>query len=427
MTPPLVSNLMQRLWRWAKFASGPTGATALLSVTTLGANVLIFRLLPQAAAGQFALLTALAQTLALLTGLGQSNLIRRMYSLQPLGHFNWPRDFLQTALLILPLTILASLICNYLYSFSLRASAFLFFNTLTLILVTTLSQMLGSQRQYIVGSVLLRLPYNLLFLALLPFAFVPAASQLAYLAIALLACNLITIGLGAFALWRTTRPGSVAITTHDRVQGVAFMVSGLAYQLPEEGLFSLAGILLAAPELAAVAAFTLFLRPFGMLFDSLNQILLTELARRPRFQYWTMFAALAGLTVCAGLGTVLLVPFAAHLLYNGRYDSYQYLVPLLVLSAALQLFEVLGRAFINARAPLRRVNLFIAIHTVLALVGAAITLLLVKNLGVIGLALGTVTIYIVRNLVSYTLSWQLARQLAAQTQSPAEAAPLPAQ
>jgi O-antigen/teichoic acid export membrane protein len=188
------------------------------------------------------------------------------------------------------------------------------------------------------------------------------------------------------------------------------MISGLAYQLPEEGLFSLAGTLLAAPELAAVAAFTLFLRPFGMLFDSFNQILLTELARHPRIRYWTMLAALAGLTVGVSLMALLLVPLAAHLLYNGRYDSYQYLVPLLIFSASLQLFEVLGRAFVNARAPLPRVNLFIAIHTGLALAGAAFTLLLVKNMGIIGLALGTALIYVLRNLVSYAFSWQLNRQ-----------------
>lgn len=410
MTRPLFSRYMQRLWRWARFASGPTGATALLSVTTLAANVLIFRLLPPEQAGRFALLTALAQTLALLTGLGQGNLIRRMYSLKPLGYFNWPRDLLQTSMLVAPLVGLATLICYFIYTLSPLAASFVLFVTLTLILVNNLSQMLGSQRHYIAGSVLLRLPYNLLFLALLPFAYIPTASQLAYLALALIACNGITVGIGLFTLWQKTQPGLVSITTRDRIQGLAFMVSGLAYQLPEEGLFSLAGTLLPTPELAPVAAFTLFLRPFGMLFDSLNQILLTELARRPRFQFWTMWAALMGLTVCVGLGAAFLVPVAAHILYNSRYDSTQYLIPLLTLSASLQLCEVLGRAFINARAPLRRVNFFITVHTVLALGGAAFTLLLVKNLGVIGLALGAVTIYILRNLVSYSLAWQLNRQ-----------------
>lgn len=420
MSLPSFHDIFQRLWRWAKFASGPTGATALLSLTTLAANVLIFRLLAQQQAGRFALLTALAQTLALLTGLGQGNLTRRMYSLQPLGHFNWPRDLAQTTLIVVPLAALASLVCNAVYGLSLNGLVFVFANIVTLILVTNLSQMLGSQRQYIAGSVLLRLPYNLLFLTLLPFAFIPAESQLNYLGVALVGCNLVTVGVGLFCLWRTTRPGSIAITTRDRVQGIAFMISGLAYQIPEEGLFSLAGTILAAPQLAAVAAFTLFLRPFGMLFDSLNQILLTELARRSQLRYRSMLAALAGLTAIAGVGALVGVPLAAHIFYNGRYDSYQYLSPILILGAALQLLEVLGRAHINARAPLRRVNLFVGVHTLVALGGAAFTLVLVKEWGVVGLALGTMGIYIVRNLVSYAFSWQLNRE------SLEGAAPLPA-
>lgn len=405
-----ISATFYSLWRWSQFAAGPTGAAALLSLTTLAANVIIFRLMPEVEAGYFALLTALAQTLALLTGLGQGNLTRRLYTLHALGHFDWPRDLGVTILLVGPLAGAASLIANRLYTLSLNATLFVFTVTLALITVTSLSQMLGSQRQYLAGSIVLRLPYNLLFLALLPFPLLPADRRLTYVAASLLACYAFTIGCGLFSLYRGAGWGAARITLRDRAQGAAFVISGLAYQLPEEGLFSLAGTLLAAPELAAVAALTLLLRPFGLLFDSLNQILLTELARRPRLRYWQMLAALAGLTLAASLGALALAPATAHLLYNGRYDSFQYLTPLLVAGSALQLAEVLGRAHINARATRRRLNLFILTHTGIALAGAALTLGLISQWGVIGLAAGTAIIYAVRNLASYSFSLQLNRE-----------------
>ncbi len=407
MTKTWISAVIQRLWRWAKFAGGPTGATALLSVTTLAANVIIFRLMAEDQAGRFALLTALAQTLALLTGLGQGNLLRRLYSLHPIGHFNWPRDLAQTAFIVGLLAAGATVVATYIYRFSLTAALFVFGVTFSLIIITVLSQILGSQRRYIIGSVLLRLPYNLLFLALLPFPFIPPDRQLVYLGISLLGCNTLTVIIGLLSLWRNVPPGAAHVTNQNRAQGVAFMVSGLSYQLPEEGLFSLAGTLLAAPELAAIAAITLLMRPFGMLFDSLNQILLTELARRPQLRYWPMAAALAGLTLAAGLVAVLLGPFAVHLLYNGRYDSFQYIIPLLVLSPALQLAEVLGRAHVNARAPLRQVNFFVLVHTALALAGAVLTFELIRQWGVVGLVAGTALIYIARNLISYSFSLRL--------------------
>jgi O-antigen/teichoic acid export membrane protein len=412
------TGFFQTFWRWAQFASGPTLISVFQSVLTLTGSIVVFRILLPSQVGQYALFLAIIQTLALLAGLGQHTLVRRLYALAPLGHFNWPKDLLQSIALFLPATGLACLILQPIYQFSIGVTLFILITTAGLITNTHLSHILSSQRHYRASTLFLRLPNNLVFASLLAIPWIADSDRLTYVCLSYLVCTVFTAGLAWLSLRWLARPGPVQISLTQRRQGVAFVVSGLAYQFPEEGLFSLAGLFLKADVLAAVGALVVFTRPFGVLYDALNQILLTELARRANFKYQQMTLALWALSGGLALGLILVVPTVSHVLYNGRYDFYNYLVPFLIGGYALQLAEVLARSHVNARASTLVLNRFIFIHTIIVIIGAVATIGMMIRFGALGFALGIVALYLVRTFASYYLSWQLKQGRLSEAVSP---------
>jgi hypothetical protein len=394
------------LWRWIKFAGGTTVVTLFMSAGSLASNILVFRLLPATAAGQFALLIALAHTLSFIAGLGQPNLIRRLYSLQPLGHYDWRRDLLWTLLLVVPVTAAGSLAASLLYGWTAGQAGFVFVAGVSLIAIMTLSSMLASQQQYVWSNALPRLPYNLLLVALVPIAAISEPNRLAYVLFSQTAILLASVTLGLLLLRRLMPPGAAHILLPQRRYGLVFLTSSVAYQLPEEGLIALAGMFVPPGQLAAVAALVLFLRLFGMSYDILSHILVTELARRDRIRYRQMLVSLLALAAGMSVGALVLVPVVSSWMYGGRYDAYHSLVPWLVVSAALQLVEVLPRSHIFARAPDRVMSRYVAIHALIALLGAAVTVAMIIRLGILGLAIGNAGLYLARNLASYCFSIQ---------------------
>lgn len=400
---PIVNSLRG----WVQLASGPAAATVIMTAVALAANVLIFRVVPPAQAGQFALLVAISQILSVLAGLGQPTLIRRNYARQPLGHFDWRQDLQKTFYLVTPLAFGASGLVAYLYQFDVNYWLIILTATLGYVGINTCSQILASQRHYISSNVILRLPNTLLLLIGALISFVGEADRLPYL----LAGYLCLIGLTVFiSLWLLARKvtrGPLYISWSERKQGLAFVISNLSYQWPEEGLLSLAGLFVSTSQIAAMSALALFLRPFGTMYDVLNHILLTELARRENTRHKQMWWALATLTVTMVVGAIALTPLASHWLYAGRYDAFHYLVPLLAAGSALQLIEVLPRSHVIARSSNQAVNRFIALGTLNIAVGTAVTLIFILKWEVAGLALGIILVYSVRVLISILFSRRL--------------------
>jgi O-antigen/teichoic acid export membrane protein len=407
------------LWRWIKFAGGTTIVTVIMSAGSLASNVLVYRLLPAEQAGQFALLIALSQSLALVAGLGQHNLIRRIYSLRPLGTFDWPRDLLQTLLLVAPVAALGSFVAGLVYRLDFWRAGFVFVASLSFIASWAIGSMLASQQKYVWSNALLRLPYNLLLVVLVPIAAIPDSNRLAYIVLSQAAVMLLSIILGLLLLRRLVPPGDARIPLPDRRHGLVFLTSSVAYQLPEEALIAIAGAFMPPEQLAAVAALVLFLRLFGMSYDILSHILVTELARRERIRYRQMLVALLALGGMMSAGALLLLPFLSSWLYGGRYDAYHFLIPWLVLSAALQLMEVLPRSHILGRAPDAMMRRYVAIHALIVVLGAAVTVGMIFRWGLLGLAMGTAGLYLARNAASYYFSIQNRRRSLRETASPA--------
>jgi O-antigen/teichoic acid export membrane protein len=400
---------LKTLQKWLLFAGKPAGVTIILSVTTLAANVLIFRLLTPAQAGQFSLLVAIAQTLAIVAGLGQSTVLRRFYSHSLPGHYDWFADLFQTLALTLPVILAGSFVVYYLYALDLWQAAFVCIVSLGINTIALLGHIYSSQQHYVWGSVLVRLPFNILLAGMLPMLVLPQSSRFIYLTVTFSIILGAVLLFGLIAALRKMPRGSARLTQNERRWGASFLISGLTYQLPEEGLFSIAGLLVSPAQLAAVAAFTLLLRPFGLLYDTLNQLLITELGRRPQTWLRPMALALFGLAIGTGIVVMLAAPIVSDGLYGGQFNSYLFLVPFLVTGAALQLAEVLGRTYITVMANHRTLFRFVTMNVLIAVLGTGLAIALIVRTGIIGLALGIIAIYLCRNLVTYSLSLTVKR------------------
>lgn len=395
------------LQRWVQLASKPAIATFVMSAVSLAANVLVFRVVPPAQAGQFVLLVAISQFLSLLSELGQPHLIRRRYIQQQLGYFDWPHDLAGTVFIIAPLALVSSSVAAYAYNFEASYTIVIFFIILSHATVNTCSHILASQQHYLSSNIILRIPNNLLLAVGLLLLCLPEPERFSYLLVAYPGLSLTTMCLSIVIVHRQVRRGTGRIQWAERKQGLAFVISNLSYQLPEEGLLSLAGLFVNTGQIAAVAALSLFLRPFGTLCDILNHILLTELARHEHIRYKQMLWALFALTGFMTLGAVTLFPFTSHWLYAGRYDIFHYLIPLLAVGAALQLIEVLPRSHVIACSNNQTVNRFVAFSTVGALLVTGLALGLILQMGVVGLALGIGGLYGLRAVISFLFSKRL--------------------
>jgi O-antigen/teichoic acid export membrane protein len=396
--------IVSRMRRWVQFASNAAVATVLMTMAALAANVLVFRVIPPVQAGQFALLVAISQILSLLAGMGQPILIRRHYAREPLGHFNWLHDLSRTFIIVAPVALAASAVAVYLYKFEFSYGLVIFCAVLSYASINVCSHILASQRHYVSSNVVLRLPNLLLLLVGLLIVLLPEPERFSYLLIGYVSLMTLTVLTALLILRQQVPRGAAHITWGERKQGAAFVVSNLSYQLPEEGLLSLAGLLVSSGQIAAVSALSLFLRPFGTIYDILNHILLTELARREQIHYRQMAWTLLALTAVMAIGAVVLLPFVSSWLYAGRYDAFHYLIPLLVGSVALQLVEVLPRTHIMARGNNQTVNRFITFTTTGTVLGAGITLLFILQFGITGLALGTMLLYCIRVAISAVFS-----------------------
>lgn len=397
---PIVNSLRG----WMQLASGPAMATVLMTTISLAANVLIFRVVPPVQAGQFALLLAISQILSLLASLGQSTVIRRHYGRQPLGHYDWAFDLKRSLLIISPLALVFSGLTAYFYKFEIGHALVMFCVSIGLAVIIMCSQILASQQHYVSSNVILRLPNTLLLLIGLCILLLPEAERFAYLIVGYVSLIVITVVTAIWLVNRQVTRGLAHILWEERKQGIAFVISNLSYQWPEEGLLSLAGLFISTGQIAAVSALSLFLRPFGTGYDILNHILLTELARREQIRYKQMWWALFALTVTMLIGAIVLVPFTSSWLYAGQYDSFHYLIPLLVGGAALQLIEVLPRSHVIARSSNQVVNRFIMFGTANIVLGTVATLAFILNWEAAGLVLGIFLINSIRVIISISFS-----------------------
>ena len=402
----LIHDLKSTFRDWIRIFSEPIGATIIASLGTILANILVLRLLSLYDAGLFTLLIAISQTLCFLGTLGQPLLIRRMYSLQPPEKFDWLRDLFSTILLLIPGVILGCFLSGGIYNFIHEHILFIFFMSLGLITVDLISKVLLSQRYYIWGSLLLRLPSSLLILPVLLIPLVTDSERLRILLILHVSLNWLIVGIGFFILSRLVRRGTMRLSLKKRWQGFLFLLSSATKFLPYEGFVAIAGAIISAEQLAGFAAIAQFTRPFNLLSSIQDQVFTTEFARKKRIRYGRIVLIILSLTILISVSIVLILPTLSNWVYSGRYESYVYLSHWLVLSFSLKLVEALPHSHVIGRTPIKIVNRFIGTQAFFAFLGIFMAVILVERQGLLGLAWAMCLMFFVRALISYLFMWR---------------------
>jgi hypothetical protein len=184
----------------------------------------------------------------------------------------------------------------------------------------------------------------------------------------------------------------------------------LAIVVPQRGMVVVAGAMLNASTVAALAAMATILRVFDLVGDSAGRVFSTEMARSSRRINAGLFAApwfLAGLlTVTTFVG----LPPIAHRFYGGRYDLVLPFLPWLIVAAAARFIEIVPRGFLAYLGSTRLLNRFAAVQCIAAIGGVALMVGWTWSYGVEGLARAAALIAAARLLISYLFIIPLCRE-----------------
>lgn len=382
-------------------AAGSVAASALTTLCSLLATILILRVLPRAEAGRFALLVELLYSIGLLGSLGQSVLQARLYYREGAANFDWVRDARSTVWTTLPWVVLFVIAIAKPYELTWFEALVLGSGAGLFILTSCFSSVLAQQRHYAWSSALVRLGNGLLIIPAVVILLVPSFARLHFI----LLCLLIFIGavtiLGALLLRRWLPRGTLRITFRQRLTGLVFLATLLSVVVTQRGLLVVAGALLTPENVAALAAVVSILRVFDLVGESAGRVFSTEMARHSKaigpglmVAPWLLAAMLAAV-VLMGLPTVV------HQFYGGRYDAALPFLPWLVAAAGLRFVEVVPRGFLAYVAPPSLLNRFAAVQCITAVVGIALLVLWTRSHGMYGLVCAAASIAAARLAISY--------------------------
>ncbi|MFN8380120.1 MAG: hypothetical protein U0452_15775 [Anaerolineae bacterium] len=387
--------------RWARLLASPLGAAALASLAALAGNALLYRTLPDADAGAFALLTSLIQTVLVIGGLGQSTLTQRVYSRGDPGNFRWQSDLASQLVVTLPVIIVLTTIIVLLYRLPWEQGGFVFTAGLAWTILVTMSMMLSSHRHYGLASALPRLPNGLLLIPAIFITAIPALRVLPVAAVGLTVATFTALAIGWWGLVRLRSKGEQRITLQQRGYGVVFVSSQMASLVPDYLLLAAAAFFAPPEDLAMYAALALLFRPTQLLQNVLAQVLVTELARGERPRLRRMLAAFAGATALLIVGGILIAGPAMGIAYGGRYVPSLVLIGGISVASGLDVLETLPRSYLTGRSSRRVLGWFGVSQAIIAILGMALGLVLVASYGIEGAAIGAALIFVARTSSSF--------------------------
>jgi len=341
-------------WRRGSIlAAGSVAVSAFTTLCSVAATILILRFLSRTEAGRFAFLVELLYSVGLLGSLGQFVLQSRLYHQAPAGHFDWLRDAWSTIWITTPFIVAAVLGLSIPYGLTPFQITFLCVGAEAFVVINCFSAVLGQQQHYAWSSALLRLGNGLLIFPALLMLATPSLRQLNFILASLLVFLGTTVLLGGVLLARRLARGQSRINLRQRVSGLIFLASILALLVPQRGLIVVAGAMLSAEKVAALAALASILRIFDLVGEPAGRVFSTEMARHPRAISSGLL--LAPWLLAGFLSAALLValPPMAHYFYAGRYDAALGLLKWLVLAGALRFVEIVPRGFLAYLAPAR--------------------------------------------------------------------------
>jgi len=373
------------------------GALALVGVT------LLLRALPSNEAGNFALVVALLEILALVGNLGFLGIVTRLYGAATPDTFDWLVDLAATAAYAAVPLALGVAAISAIYELPPDLLAFLLLGSILVVVLNTGCYMLSAHGHYIWASLLLRLPGALLVVPGSIAFFSERGMRLESVLIIYSIGILLTLGGLVVLLVRRLRRGSGRIHRPQRMEGIVFLASYATTYLPDQGVTAIAGALLPPERLAIYAAMAVFARPFKLAASILTMVMTPELVRRKQAQYRNLSLGVWGLALVGCVGTALIAPAIARWIYGGRYDEGLGILPLLACAGALQLTVVLPKSDLAGRAPIALLRRLVYLLAGVLGVATAASALLIVRFGVFGVGVAAVSLQSVRNLANYSV------------------------
>ena len=387
--------------RGGVLAVGSVAASALTTLCSLLATILILRVLPHQEAGRFAFLVELLYSVGLLGSLGQSSLLARVYYQQGAKNFDWVRDARSTILLTAPVVAAAVVLLAGPFRLSRFDGWFLFLGAALFILTSVFSSVLAQQRHYAWSSALVRLGNGLLIVPAILMLVAPSVRRIDFVLASLLVFLATGALLGGILLQRRLHRGSRVITFGDRLTGLVFLASILALVVPQRGLIVVAGALLEPATVAALAAVISILRVFDLIGESAGRVFSTEMAQHSGRLNAGLFVAPWLFAALLSFGALLVLPTMIHHFYNGRYDVALPLLPWMIIAAASRFVEIVPRGYLAYTTTPRRLQGFAAAQSAAAILGILLMLYWAGTQGAAGLVRASAAIAVARLMVSY--------------------------
>jgi len=374
--------------QWTRLTTGPLLATGVASLVTLAAYALLLRSLPVEDAGLFALSMALVETLSLFGALGQVTLITRLYSRELDDAYDWLRDLARLILLSCGPIAIGVLVSQSFYPLSSANLLLVAASTLLTVPVNLSASMLNARLHHTWGALLLRLPHSLLIVPALLATLLADFNELNVVLSAYCLGAALIAGLSLFLLSRYLARGPRRISLRQHVEGTIFVIASSSQLLLDQGLLAIAGVFLRPAALATFAAVAILLRPFRLVTNILSMILTPRFVRADRPSYARPIILVACLAGLAALFAAVATPPVADLIYGDRYTAGYGLVPWLALVGALLVIRSIPVSHMWGRAPSRYVNRVVMTESGVVVLAAVIAVLLIRSLGITGLAMG---------------------------------------
>ncbi len=234
-------------------------------------NILMARYLNHEIYGKVALIITVFNLISLVATLGQPAVLKR--EILQGGHFPQLKKDAGIFLLIsTPLSILLTIISSYWYKLNIIEMCFLSFFSVCTAFISYGIVLLDCSRQFALSSLIQRLPIALILL-LSPAFILNISFTYLQMLFFLGLFFMITMGVIALRIFNRKLDGTLIVNWESRKIGGHFVLLSLTNILPFYGISAIAGKIAPVETFAIFSAVMLFQRPFYILNNLLNRML----------------------------------------------------------------------------------------------------------------------------------------------------------
>ncbi|HLF34022.1 MAG TPA: hypothetical protein VI583_07285 [Cyclobacteriaceae bacterium] len=380
-----------------------TSVSSFLSLLSAIGTILLVRSLTLSDYGRYSIILAYIQFAGPLGTLGQSKLLRTIYSIQGGIGQNWYADMSMGLLINFPVYILSLVILPFIGI----DSPFLIFLAGVLMIsfgiLHYITGILDSNKNFINGSILIRLPFVLMNIPAL-IMLLSHKYAIIQLLIFLLVFEIIAIIIGISIIFKTPKVDIKRQIKPSRLKAISYSIQLFLHLLPNQGMIILSARLFDAHTVGIYSALWTLFRPFWILHDSTTRISSVEFAHKDKKQVGGIFHRYNLIFLIIGICSLVLYPIITDLVYGNKFAGFHSLLYWMILVNTLLLFDSLPNAYLSMRLFAIRIFGFTSCLIIGGFAGVGISIFSYENLGLSAIVFGTLTIILSRVLTVYYFS-----------------------